>query len=247
MHEPTEPARRDVGVFADLEPWRPPSYDTDPHRQPPYLDRDWPPELAEKVDANRIAQHETLLSADRAVGAILDALARTGRRRDSVVIVMSDNGFMWGEHRLKGKNAPYDTSSRIPLALRYDAKGWRGVRAGVVANIDLAPTIARLARVGHPATDGVSLVPMLRAGSRVRDALLLEHVSGPGGGIPSFCGVRTRHHLFVHYADGFEELYDYRVDPWELDNIARVDPGFTGSFRRRTRALCDPVPPGFAW
>ena len=160
VHRPTEPARRDVGTFAHLEPWRPPSYDVEPHRQPPYLDRDWPAELADRVDANRIAQHETLLSADRAVHAILDALERSGRRRDSVVVVMSDNGFMWGEHRLTGKNAPYDASSRIPLALRYDAAGWRGSRAGVAANIDVAPTVARLARVDHPATDGASLVPM---------------------------------------------------------------------------------------
>jgi N-acetylglucosamine-6-sulfatase len=246
VHRPTEPARRDVGTFAHLEPWRPPSYDVEPHRQPPYLDRDWPAELADRVDANRIAQHETLLSADRAVHAILDALERSGRRRDSVVVVMSDNGFMWGEHRLTGKNAPYDASSRIPLALRYDAAGWRGSRAGVAANIDVAPTVARLARVDHPATDGASLVPMLRTGSGVRDALLLEHVLGSGG-IPSFCGIRTRRHLFVRYADGFEELYDYRVDPWELDNIASDDRGFTASFRQRTRALCDPVPPGFAW
>ncbi|MGH2631132.1 MAG: sulfatase-like hydrolase/transferase [Actinomycetota bacterium] len=248
VHEPTEPAPRDVGAFAHLEPWRPPSYDVDPHQQPPYLDREWTPAQAAQVDDRRIAQHETLLSADRAVGTILDALARTGRRRDSVVIVMSDNGFMWGEHRLTGKNAPYDTSSRIPLALRYDTAGWTGSRAGVVANIDLAPTIARLTHVDHPATEGVSLLPMLRTGSGVRDALLLEH-KGAGGpeSIPSFCGVRTRHHLFVHYTDGFEELYDYRVDPWELDNIARDDPGFTATFRRRTRELCDPVPPGFAW
>ncbi len=247
VHAPAEPEVRDQGSFGDLDRWRPPSYNVEPIDQPPYLTRDWNRELRESTDAFRIAQHETMRSADRAVGAIMRAMARAGRAHDTLFVLMSDNGIHWGEHRLKGKSVPYDAATHIPLVMRYDAARWSGVRHGVVANIDIAPTIAEVTGVPHPSVEGRSLVESLETGGAVRRFLLLEHAMGPAAGVPSYCGVRSERYLFVHYADGFEELYDYRTDPWELDNIASDRPAFTTRVRNEAIALCDPVPPRFSW
>lgn len=247
VHAPAEPEEQDAGRFTDLEAWRPPSYDVDPVDQPRFLDRTWTAELRDATDTFREAQHETMRSADRAVGTIVRALAEAGRLRDTLFVLTSDNGFQWGEHRLKGKSVPYDASTHVPLLMRYDRAGWVGTRGGVVANIDLAPTIAHIAGIPHPAVEGRSLIPSLRESGSVRRFILVEHAPGHEGGVPSYCGVRGLRYLFVRYADGFEELYDYAVDPWELDNIAADRPVLADKLRARTRALCDPRPPGFTW
>lgn len=247
VHAPAEPAALDAGSFGDLERWRPPSYDVEPIDQPPYLSREWTPDLRDSTDRFRIAQHETMRSADRAVGGVVRALARSGRMHDTLFILMSDNGVQWGEHRLKGKSVPYEASTHIPLVVRYDPAGWTGTRHGVVANIDVAPTIADIAGVAHRPVEGRSLVDSLETGDPVRRFLLLEHAIGRTGVVPSYCGVRSERYLFVRYADGFEEVYDYSADPWELENIASDRPSLAKGLRREAMALCDPVPPGFSW
>ena len=247
VHAPAEPAARDAGTFGDLRPWRPPSYDVEPTDQPPFLDRPWSAEQREATDRFRIDQHETLRSADRAVAGIMQAMAGAGRLHDTLFVLTSDNGIQWGEHRLEAKSVPYDASTHVPLMMRFDRAGWTGTRRGVVANIDIAPTIAGITRVPHPPVEGRSLVNSLATGGTVREYVLLEHVMGPRGGVPSYCGVRSKRYLFVHYADGFEEVYDYTSDPWELDNIARNRPALTQTLRDEAMALCDPTPPGFTW
>jgi hypothetical protein len=55
--------------------------------------------------------------------------------------------------------------------------------------------------------------------------------------------------LFVRYATGDEEFYDYRNDPWELSN-AIADPVHAArieQLRRFARERCDPPPPGLSW
>jgi len=86
-----------------------------------------------------------------------------------------------------------------------------------------------------------------------RSQLLLEarpHQRDDGGEPhPGYCGVRTGRYLFVHYASGYEELYDYARDPYETRNRAGSD-GYAerlATLREATETLCLPVPPGFSW
>ena len=68
-------------------------------------------------------------------------------------------------------------------------------------------------------------------------------------GRPAYCGYRTEDRLYVRYANGQEELYDYTRDPYELDNLAN-DPAYAAekdALKRQTRQACSPTPPGFAW
>jgi hypothetical protein len=66
---------------------------------------------------------------------------------------------------------------------------------------------------------------------------------------PGYCGFRTRRFLFVRYPAGVEELYDYRHDPWELDNVAGLDAYASqlAALRDRADADCRPRPPGYDW
>jgi hypothetical protein len=87
----------------------------------------------------------------------------------------------------------------------------------------------------------------------VRTDFLIEHVEYRSDrgmpDAPTYCAVRTRDRLFVHYATGEEELYDLVRDPWQLENLASVPRRREelSNLRARTKQLCRPTPPGFTW
>ena len=250
-HTPAVPAPEDALTFADLPDWRPPSFnERDLTGKPSYVQAQPRFTRAERraIDALRIDQYRSMYSTDRAISWIIGALADTGRLGDTIVVFTSDNGFLWGEHRLTGKSVPYDMATRVPLSIRYDAAGWRGTRNALVANVDIAPTIAELAGLTPPRTDGRSLVGVLDgSAASVRSTLVMEHSGTPQA--PPYCGVRTAKYLFVHYADGFEELYRYAEDPYELVNRAgaRAAADIVSTLRNRAIRLCSPTPPRFSW
>ncbi len=252
-HAPATPAPGDEDAFAELPPWRPPSYDEADVSDKPAWVRSLPPlDPAERarIDDLRRNQYRSLLGVDRAVARLLDALRDTGRLANTLVLYTSDNGLAWGEHRWSKKEAPYEEVIRVPLVVRWDAGGVvPGSRPDVLAaNVDIAPTIAQAVGLAAPTAEGVSLLPALRGGSRpVRGDLLIEHLAGTNP-VPTYCAVRSRAWMYVRYGDGSEELYDLLADPGQLESRA-ADPSVAAvlSERRATlERLCDPPPPGYA-
>jgi hypothetical protein len=56
--------------------------------------------------------------------------------------------------------------------------------------------------------------------------------------IPSYAALRGTDFLYVEWASGFVELYDHRVDPYELDNAAdRVAPSTIARLHEQLEAL----------
>src|SRR5206468_4154406 len=109
-HLPSTPDPRDRGTFTDLAPYRPPSYaEADVSDKPPYLRAHrWTASRAAATDTTLRRMYQSLQSVDRAVREIVQALQRTGRLADSLIIYTSDNGFSLGENRWRGKSVPYD-------------------------------------------------------------------------------------------------------------------------------------------
>jgi arylsulfatase A-like enzyme len=172
---------------------------------------------------------------------------------------MSDNGIAFGEHRWTYKTVPYEESIRLPLVVRYDAADAAAAGTGstaLVSNIDIAPTIADAAGIGSTFTgvgtvDGSSMLPLVNgSATSIRSRLLLEHLdySPTKYHVPAYCGLRTSHLIYVRYGDGFEEVYRLDDDPYELQNVVgALTPERLGFLRSTTRALCDPLPPGYSW
>ena len=250
-HQPATPAPPYANRFANLKPWRPPSYnETDVSDKPGWLRARPPlkPVRQEKVDAFRLNQFRTLLSVDDAVGQIVRALAATGRLSNTLLVFMSDNGMSWGEHRWTTKRVAYEESLRIPLVVRYDPLVAAARQdTHLVLNIDVAPTVTAVAGVGAPGADGSSLLPLLASPTVPwRHAFLTEHLEKEIDVLPTFCGVRSQRYLFLYLVTGEEELYDLAADPYELTNVA-ADPAMASILARlRTRVaqLCNPPPPG---
>jgi N-acetylglucosamine-6-sulfatase len=251
-HRPATPAPGDETAYSTLEPWRPLSYnERDVSDKPLYVRRQGRFDRTRKaaIDAFRKDQYRTLIDLDRQVGAIVDALDSTGRLRNTLLVYTSDNGMLWGEHRLTGKGVPYEESIRVPLVLRYDPLITQPrVDGHFVLNLDLAPTFAAAAGTGLPDADGRSLLPLAAGLSpRWRKQFLVEHLNLRGAGTPTYCAVRTGRYAWIDYGSGEKELYDLRYDPFELTNRS-TSPRYRAPrlrLRRRLRHLCKPPPPGY--
>src|SRR5262249_50795505 len=102
-HDPQTPAPQDIGSYAGIAPWRPPSFnEADISDKPAWL-QSFPlmdATAIAKADQVRQAQIETLQSVDRAVVNVINQLKQTGRWSNTILIFMSDNGVQWGEHRM---------------------------------------------------------------------------------------------------------------------------------------------------
>lgn len=195
------------------------------------------------VSKTRQRQLEALMSVDDAVGSIVSTLQATGRERDTLFVFMSDNGYFWGEHRIIGKDAPYKMATDIPMVLRWDGHVAAGVKSPkMVLNVDVARTIATAAGA-QMTTDGLNIL-----GTYKRTGFPLEAMNGYNDR-PAYCGWRSPHRMYVRWATGEEELYDYRADPRETTNLA-ADARWSAvrnRWQQAAESACRPMPPGFSW
>ena len=152
---------------------------------------------------------------DSQIGRLLGALDSSGYARNTVIVLWSDNGWHLGEKGITGKNTLWDRSTRVPLIFAGSGVTRSGRCLEPAELLDIYPTLIDLCglapRVG---LEGHSLVPQLHdpQGSRLWPAIT-SHNQGNDS-------VRTTHWRYTRYADGSEELYDYRRDPHEWHNLA---------------------------
>ena len=239
-HPPWIPAARHRGEFAGMAVEEPPTV-VGALRGAPAWVRALPfPSGAQRaiwVDDQRRAA-ETLLAVDEAIHGIVTSLG--DRLDDTVIFVLSDNGYSFGEHRWEGKICPYDPCVRIPMAVYAPGVDVRSPDR-FVSIVDLAPTILDLAAAPLvPSRDGTSFASALGADvpDDPRAAVYLEWAGDEH--IPAWTSVRTTDFTLIRYADGMEELYDVGgrfgpADPWESTDRAH-DPRAPGVMRR-LRAL----------
>jgi N-acetylglucosamine-6-sulfatase len=221
---------------------RPPSFnEADVSDKPSVVTSKTPPLTDQQVNQLQLdyeGRGGSLRAVDDRVGRVVKTLRRSGQLKNTVIVFTSDNGWMQGEHRIPGdKFLPYEESLGVPLIIRGPgiAEGRKIKRQ--VANIDLAPTLAALARVKvQRKMDGVSLVPTLRRHRNPPKRALAIEAPRPlfEGAIPNnawdrpYMGVRTQRYTYVVYTEtSEEELYDRSTDPYELQNVAQ-DPGYAG-------------------
>lgn len=252
-HAPATPPPRYATRFSNLKSWNPPSVTEDVGDKPEYIRRMSPMDGERKANMEefRKKQFRSLLAVDDAVKGILAALSDTGRLSNTLVVFMSDNGFLWGEHRWGSKMVPYEESIRLPFVMRYDVAGSSAKDGRLALNLDVPATVATAVGITPPTpVEGRNL---LGTAEGWRTDFLIEH-SGAGdvaniAKVPPYCGVRTKDFMYARYATQEEELYELSADPYQLDNRAR-DPAYAGplgAMRTRMLELCDPPPPGWSF
>jgi arylsulfatase A-like enzyme len=181
------------------------------------------PAIIAASDARHRAMVETLQEADRQIGQIIAQLKESGRWQNTLLIFLSDNGLMWGEHRLvDSKGCVYEECIRVPMWVRAPGLVARH-DTSLVANIDIAPTIAAWAGITPTSkVNGANLLGLLRnPGAPWRTEILNEELGNPTSS-QNYSAVRTQRYIYVEYANLNKELYDLATDPYQLTNVAAV-------------------------
>ncbi len=203
--------------------------------------------LSDRYDAS-------IREADAQLGEFFAFLDSTGRLDNTLVVVTSDHGEEFGEHRRIGhKGTLYREVLMVPLVVV--GPGVRPARVDApVGLVDLVPTLLHL--LGLPIPDdveGSSLVPLMQGRPRpagVGDARVSE-IDWP----TALRSVLTpERHLVVEPGAGKSELYATRADPEERRDVAPANPAevsalaailddYARTHRPRTADAAEPLTP----
>jgi arylsulfatase A-like enzyme len=182
---------------------------------------------------------------DKHIGLILAALKEAGLSDRTAVVVFSDHGEAFGEHKLGGEplyfhgEALYNEVLKVPLIISLP-----GATPQTIADramlIDMAPTVLDLAGVARPATfRGRSLAPLLRG----------EKLPGPPP--PAYaemlpCTAWQKNErvlvdtldgadyaIYAKYTDNLTELYNLASDPTEQHNLVHEDAAHARELQKR--------------
>lgn len=252
-HKPFATAQRHRAKHTFTRIPRTPAYNAIGINEPAWMKQFFP--LSEKrlrnldkVWSDRARSAETVADT---VDTVFNTLAATGRAKDTLVVISSDNGYHMGEYRLpKGKRLPYDADTVVPLIMIGP-----GITPGtriddMTSSIDFAPTFTDLLGARAPSwIDGRSLVPFIsngKAPSNWRTGALSESlgISTPDDpdwqrfNPPRYDALRTKEWLYVQYADGSRTLHNRLSDPYSLNNVIdSTDPVIVAQLRAQTNEL----------
>lgn len=117
--------------------------------------------------------YNAILRLDAGIGMLEEALRKTGRERDTMVVFCGDHGPPFA----RGKTTCYESGLRVPFVVRWPGVTRAGgVREAMVSTTDIAPTMYDAAGVEAPVgVHGRSLRPVLeRANAPWRQYLAAE-------------------------------------------------------------------------
>ena len=186
---------------------------------------------------------------DSHVGLLLDQLDRLDLWKNTVVVLLGDNGFHLGDHGgLWAKLSAFDASTHVPLLI-----AGAGVPAGKVIStpvelLDVYPTLAELAAFSAPTgLEGQSLVPAMRGtavGTRGPVSSVVFHYDVAKGMDVIGRTVISEQWRYTEWGGGKagREFYSRREDPAEYQNIIS-SPGVAEQVRAGERAIAaSPLP-----
>ena len=195
---------------------------------------DFPYHSSLDVQEYKMQYHRALSAVDESLGRAFAWLEANGHEDDTIVMLMGDNGFMFGEHGLIDKRNAYEESMRVPLLAWGNGLKANHVVSEIAANIDIAPTVLDIAGVSSPEHfAGDSLYGLAQGNNETewRSDLLYEYYwefNFPS--TPTTFALRTNEYKFITYHGLWdtEELYDMRADPKEMRNLIH-DPKYLGT------------------
>ena len=225
------PAERHKGMYLDDPIPRPASYGIPPHGKPA-LERtigELPPLGPDTVTSDQTIRErlQMMMAVDDGLGRLLESLERSGQLDNTMVVVMSDHGYHYGEHGLGAeRRLAYEQSLRVPLLIRYPPLIERDTTPSeMVLTIDVASTAVDLGEADASGFEGLSLVPLLNEiDTNWRDRFLVEYYSDTVFERMDHMGykaIRTDRYKYIHYVDldNMDELYDFETDPDEMENV----------------------------
>ena len=177
------------------------------------------------------------------MGKILDELAALGLDQDTAVVIFSDHGEAFGDHKFGGERmffhgqTLYNELLRVPMMLGVPGVAPRVVQTPVML-VDLGPTLVDLVKAKRPPSfHGRSLL-----GAALGEPLEEKPIYAEL--LPA---IDWQHHWKVLVFGGWKiiqklsengvELYDLGTDPNELSNQVAAEPARVTELLRRIAAF----------
>jgi arylsulfatase A-like enzyme len=156
-----------------------------------------------------------------------------------LIAFVADHGTMQGEQGQigKGEGSLRTQLTHVPLIICHPFQARAGRRvAGYVLHTDLMPTLLDLLGVAIPSrVTGQSLRALMESGERSRREWIVTGFSDHGA-------IRTSEWLYIgrwNPGDAWEDLYDLRRDPLELNNVMGDHLDLVKEFRVRLKEYVD--------
>jgi N-acetylglucosamine-6-sulfatase len=227
------PAPRHIGFFSNFAFPIVPSFNEADVSDKPTQVRNKPLFTSSQINNTKTTYKghlEALLSIDEGVGQVINALSANGQLDDTVVIYLSDQGQLYGEHRASGVAWAYEESVKIPLIIRGPGFAASTTINKLVSGVDFAPTIVDLARATPTRVmDGSSLIPLVKNPSLPwRSYDFHESNVVEGSNTNYYNGVRDSRYVYFEHGPNWteKELYDLQADPYQLVS-KHADPAFS--------------------
>lgn len=172
--------------------------------------------------------YRTLSAVDDSVGRTLAYLRKNGLEKDTLIVFMSDNGFLMGEHGLIDKRNAYEPSVRVPMVAYAPGLLPKGaVNETRIRNLDIAPTFLDVAGAkAPPQFEGRSVLPVATGAVAAKDwpedDFVYEYYWEWGyPQTPTTFAIERGRMKYIQYHGvwDLEELYDLAKDPGEMRNL----------------------------
>ena len=191
------------------------------------------PEAVKDFEAMTRAYWGTLQSVDDSLGRLYDLLKLRGELDNTIIVFMSDNGILNGEHGMVDKRTAHEPSIRIVQVVRFPGlvnPQQPKVVEQQVLTVDMAPSLLELC--GVPALEnihGKSWAKLVREGDDTwrKSFLYYYNYEKQFPYTPNVRSVRTETWKYTRspHGDGGPdrhpaELYNIEFDPEERHNLA---------------------------
>lgn len=192
---------------------------------------------AEKIRNLRRGYYGCISFVDQQLGRLVDALEKSGRAANTVIVYTSDHGEMLGKFGLWWKRSLYEDSARIPMIVAGP-----GFQAGqrVRTPVDLHDLRASMFEAtGAKQPEGWCGKPLQSMPKYDEGRAVFSEFQGGGTRASAFLLRQGRWKLIFNCAAP-HQLFDLDQDPDELNNLAASQPKVVKRLEAELRRICSP-------
>jgi arylsulfatase A-like enzyme len=226
-----QPFALTVDCFDPHEPWSPPRKYLDMYGDPDYegpevgvtdygFARNYTPELLRRLQAVYAAE---VTMTDRWFGHFMERFYELGLDRNTMIVFMSDHGYLLGERGYTGKvpSQMHPELAQVPFVIVHpDERAAGKVSRYFASTHDVGATFLSMAGIDRPDWMGGTDLSTLLDGEQPAEKRDFHY-----GGMYNRFFIRTDDWVLIGDNQGNERtLCDLRVDPHEFTNVVKQNP-----------------------
>jgi len=153
---------------------------------------------------------------DTQIGYLMDALKKSGKLDNTIIVLFSDHGYHLGEKEHWGKFTGWKESTHVPFIIIDPSSKSKGLCSETVSLLDIYPTLVELTGLKKPEVDfdGKSLTSFIKEPTKIMERAVVTSFKKGN------YAVTSTNWKMIRYKDGSTELYDRIKDKNEWYNLA---------------------------